>query len=449
MRKLFLFLCLATAFFTFAQGPFQTLSLNDALQKAKTESKFVFLQFEAADCNQCNDVAAKGFENKELAAKMEQSFVCLKIDAAHTDRTKIALAYNLNPEKSFGTLFLDGDGVLLHSFLKTTTFYKDYLAQIETAFNKAGEVLAISGLEKEYKNGNRSFGFLQLLLQKRRAVHLSTDALLDEYIDALPADSLKSIYTLAFVAQMAPMLDSKADKALRTNQALFNQAWYSMSLSLRISINNNIIYKGMEKAIREKDAKFALHTASFAQATNTNAASGAKAYDMNMLHYYDESKDTTAYFRKSIAYYERYFLSVSPDSIKRTDSVNMKRLLATAKKDTVKKGDTIRMSARIAYAPVTQRFSSELNNGAYAFYLRTANPYLLSIATEWVKKALEFYESPQALDTYAKLLYKDGQKSEAIAQMEKAITVQKKRGFPAKAYDGTLAKMKANAKLSD
>ena len=435
---------------SFAQNPFQHISLAEALQKAKSESKFVFLQFEAADCSQCNDVANKGLDNKELAAKLEQHFVCLKIEAGNPERNSIAANYNLVPQKSFGTFFLDANGTLLHSFLRTTSRSQDYAAQLEIALTKAGEVLNINQLENEYKNGNKGFGFLEMLLLKRKAVHLSTDALLDEYIDVLPADSLKSMRVLRFIAQMAPMIDSKADKTMRADRSLFSAAWYGMPVGQRMAINSAVIYKGMEKAIREKNENVALRTASFAQATNsTNPMAAAKAFDRNMLRYYDEVKDTANYFRKAIAYYERYLLSVSPDSIKRTDSINLRRMLATAKKDTVRDGNRMRLTAQVTYVPTVQRFSSELNEGAYNFYLHTENPYLRSIATEWAKRALEFYESPEALDTYAKLLYKGGQKATAVEQMNKAIELRKKRGFPTSEFEGTLAKMISNAKLTD
>ncbi|QEC57768.1 DUF255 domain-containing protein [Flavisolibacter ginsenosidimutans] len=450
MRKLFVFIFSVLVFSSSAQSPFQNLSLNDALTKAKTESKFILLQFEAADCVQCNDVANKGFDNKELSARMEQSFVCFKVDANNSERSRIGASYNLSAQKSFGTLFLDANGTLLHSFMRTTTRSQEYLAQIETALTKAGEVLNIAELEREHKNGNRGFGFLEILLQKRKAVHMPTDALLDEYIDVLPADSLVSVRTVAFIMQMAPLLNTKADKVVRSNASVMNKAWYSLSLPLRAGINNSIVYKSMEKAIREKDERYATETSRFAQRVNEpNHDAATKAFDMNMLRYYDGVKDTTNYFRKSIAYYERYFLSVSPDSIKRTDSMNMRRMLQTAKKDTVRDGNRMRIAAQVTYAPIVQRFSSELNNGAYNFYLRTDNPYLLSIATEWSKRAAEFYESPEVLDTYAKLLYKQNRKSEAIEEITKAIALQKKRGFPTKLYEAALEKMTRNEKFGD
>jgi thioredoxin-related protein len=78
-----------------AQLNFSEIPFTNALQKARSEGKIIFLQFEAANCNQCNDVANKGFENKELADKINKTFFCLKINAQHPDRNKIAITYNM------------------------------------------------------------------------------------------------------------------------------------------------------------------------------------------------------------------------------------------------------------------------------------------------------------------------------------------------------------------
>ena len=48
----------------------------------------------------------------------------------------------------------------------------------------------------------------------------------------------------------------------------------------------------------------------------------------------------------------------------------------------------------------------------------------LSKALSWAKRSVEFYESPENMDTYARLLYITGNKKEAIFWMEKAIQKQ-------------------------
>ena len=450
MRFVFSLLSLFIFNVSWAQVNFSEIPFTDALQRARSEGKIIFLQFEAANCNQCNDVANKGFENKELADKINKTFFCLVINAQHPDRNKIATAYNMNVDKSFGTLFIDNNGTVVHKFLKTTSFSKEYSDQVDIALMKAGENLKINELEKEYQKGNRTFGFLQSLLGKRRSLNLPTDSLLDEYIEALPVDSLKSSSILSFIAQMTPLLDSKADIALRKDAIAFDKAWYSIPLQTRIRINNAIIYNSMSKAIKEKNEKYAIHTASFAQGTNgNNYLAGAKAYDKNLLRFYGEIDDSMNYFRKSIAYFERFFLIVSPDSIKRIDSIRVKQIMSSGKKDTLRESNVMKITSSISYTPIAQNFARELNDGAYEFFKRTDNPYLLSIATDWAKKALQFYKSPQVLDTYAKLLYKQNQKEQAIEMMNEAIDLQQSHGLSTKQFDTSLEKMKTGKTLQN
>jgi len=432
-------------FFTnaiFAQTNFRSISFAEALRMAKAENKMVFMQYESEDCDQCNEVADKGLENMEVGYRIDQSLVAIKITVKHPDRSQLAEQYNMHT--GFGSLFIDMNGALVHKFRRSTTFAKEYLNQIDLALYSTSESARITELEKEYKNGNRDISFLKTLLTKRKMLNLPTDILLDEYVTLLPADSLRSLNTLVFIAQMAPMLDSKANNILRKDQQLFNKAWYSMSLPLRLGINNVIIYKGLKKAIDEKNEGAAIRVASFAQGTYMgNYAAGTKAYDKNLLYFYEKT-DTSKYFRKAIAYFDRYYMIVSPDSIKKIDTVTLNRLLAQAPKtDTIVNGRQVRRTA-IRYAPVTQNFARELNNGAWSFYKMTKNPYLLSVATEWAKKGLEFFKSPEILDTYSRLLYRQNQKAKAIELQHEAIALRKQRKYSTKEYDAVLAKMIKN-----
>ncbi len=401
-----------------AQSYFPPMPFSVALQRSSAEGKIIFLQFEAAECQQCNEVAERGLSEKDLAEQVVNTFILIKITADHPDRSQIATQYNMNSKSGFGSLFIDHNGTLLHKFPATTSNSKDYFKHIELAINKAGESLKINEFEKEYKSGNKSIGFLEQFLLKKKTLNISTDKLLEEYVALLPADSLKSVRTINFIMQMRPMLGSPAYEAVHQDNALFNRAWFTMNLSTRIGINNAIIYKAINKAITEKDEVFALRTARFAQGTNTNYEAGAKAYDKNMMKFYQETGDTSKYFVKAIAYYERFFMVVNVDSIRKMDSTRLRKLLdqqPRIPRDTIINGKkAIMQTTSVAFKPTTQNFTMELNEGAWNFYKMTNNPYLLSIATEWAKKGLDFYESPEALDTYARLLYKQGQKEKAI-----------------------------------
>jgi hypothetical protein len=51
------------------------------------------------------------------------------------------------------------------------------------------------------------------------------------------------------------------------------------------------------------------------------------------------------------------------------------------------------------------------------------------------------------LDTYAKLLYKQNQKEQAIEMMNEAIDLQQKHGLSTKQFDTSLEKMKTGKTL--
>ena len=276
----------------------------------------------------------------------------------------------------------------------TTSRASDYVNQINMALTMAGESLKMSELDHEYKKGNRYIGFMELYLQKRATLNLATDQLLEEYIGLLPADSLRSIRTIGFIAQMSPLLGSKADMALRKDREIFSRAWYSMPNQQRIKINSSIIRKSQNKAIQEKDEAYAYRVASFAGSTYSgNSRAAAKSYASNMLEFYKETNDTSQYFSKAIDYYNSYYMSVSVDSVNRIDSLNRARLLANVPASApFMKGDTMVRTKTIAFSPAGQFLSADLNDGAWTFYSITNNPSASFPCHRWVKKALEFYE---------------------------------------------------------
>jgi len=302
-RWIMLLVISALAKDSFPQLNFQNISFEQAILKSKQTGQFIFIQVESPTCIKCNEVAEKSFQNKELSEQLENTFVCIKITSSHPDRNQVESLYNM--KNGFGSLFVANDKSLIHSFPMTTTFAAEYKKQIDMFFDKAGESIKIAELEKEYKSGNKSTGIIELLLLKRKSLNLETESLLDEYVTLLPEDSLKSETTLLFIAQMAPVIGTKADNLLRKNFNVFNKAWYSMPMEQRVNINNRIIYKSMKKAIEEKNESLAYRVATFARNTNDkNPQAGIKAFDMNMLNYYRETNDTINYLARAIYYYD-------------------------------------------------------------------------------------------------------------------------------------------------
>lgn len=442
---IFLTICFTS---TYSQVHFESLSFDEALVKARQSGKILFLQFESLSCDQCNEVADKAFEDKNLGDQLNAGFICLKIDPKHPDRNNIASLYER--ENSFGSLFISSDGALIHSFPRSTTMKGAYSKEIDQALTKAGEGLRLNQLEKQRQTDNKNIFLTEQLLLLRKSLYLDTDSLLDEYVSIIPSDSLQSPTTLKFIAQLAPIIGSKSDLALRKNYALFNQAWYALSLPVRVSVNNRIIYKSMRKAIREKDINQAFKVAAFARNTHTeNLQAGTRAYDYNLLQYYRQTNDTLNYLVRVINYYDNYYMTVSVDSVKRKDSLNQAALMAKEQGEKSMRGDSVVYKKTISYAPSTQVFTRNLNEGAWTIYTWSNDLLHLKKALQWASRATEFFESPEAIDTYARLLYKTGNTNEAIQQEMKAIDLKKKRGFNTAGFEKVLANMQAGKPVID
>ena len=450
MKKIIkLFLVFLFPLNLFSQVTFQDISFQEALRRSKETSQLIFMQVESSICKQCNEVANKAFEDKELASNLSKTFICLRITADHPDRKVINSLYNV--EKGFGSLFIDQDKTILHRYDRSTTRAEEYNKQIDLALIAAGESLKISELEKEYHNGNKAPWLMEQLLLKRKTLHLNTDTLLEEYAVMASEDSLKSIRTLQFISQMAPLIGSKSDYLLRKNNDLFRRAWYTMTLPVRSGINNQIIYKSMEKAVREKNESFAFRVANFARTIiENNLQAASKAFDMNMLYYYRDIHDTLNYLVRALNYYDQYFMSVEPDSIKKKDSLTKVGLLSQAPAEIIfKNADSFTRKKTIQYAPTTQYFTNELNKAAWSLYTMTNEPLHLKKALQWEKRANELFESSEAMDTYARILYKTGSRQEAIEWETKSISLRKKRGFNTSESENILAAMKKNSEKID
>lgn len=447
MKPFFVFLAAVLIFqpFTIAQAPFENISFEAALLKAGQTGKLIFLQYESEICKQCNEVADKGFSDKKLSELLQQTFICIKITKDHSDRDRIATKYN-RKEGSFGSLFIISDETLIHQYAGSATLAKKYLDEIDRALSLAGEGLRISTMDKQYKSGLKTPDFMEAYMLARKTLNLETDSLLEEYVRIIPPDSLLSKRILLFIAQMGPVLESKADQQLRKNYYNFIEAWKQQPNNIKIATNNRIVFKSMQKAIRAKDEEYAYKVADFRRRTyDGDPKGGQKAYEYEMLRYYLETNDTLNYLIRSMYYYDNNFMTISVDSIKRKDSLIIQaQLKATSNNPSDSANKTTRKI--VSFTPTTQYYNRELNIAATAFYQMSNEPIYLAKAVKWAIRANEFYNHYISLNTLAKLYYKTGQKTEALKTQTKAIELKKKMGFDTKEFEKELADMQTGQK---
>ena len=448
MKKITSFLSLIFLYSSmFSQVSFETLSFEEALEKASLEGKYVMVVLDSWECQQCDDVADKAFADKKLGEALNEKYICIRLKREQDEWARMAQQFQV--PNGMASLFFASNGVLLHRYNGTASMGKKYNDEARLAVEKEIEIININSLTTAWEQDKKDFGLLQALLLKRKDLWMSTDSLLDTYVRLLTADSVHSLTQLQFIAGLAPVLGSKADSVLRAEPDLFNQAWYRLDLPSRVRINNSIIFKTRNKAVASRDEKLARRVASFAASTNNNPVARQKSYELNMMEYYKGIRDTSVYLQHAKNYYNRFAMSISVDSILKKDSIQKQLLLEKAKGDTIRAGDKYTVKKTVQFSPSAQFYMHELNKAAWSFYTMTKDPTLINTALAWAERANVFYKSPQSLDTYARLLYLSGRKEHAIAVQTEAIALQSKLGFPTKAFDEILVSMKAGNKKID
>lgn len=87
---------------------FETLSFDEAIQKAKKENKLIFLDAYAVWCGPCKMMDRTTFKDKEVGEVFNENFINIKIDMEKGEGPAIAKKYQV---RAYPTMMLiNGDG---------------------------------------------------------------------------------------------------------------------------------------------------------------------------------------------------------------------------------------------------------------------------------------------------------------------------------------------------
>lgn len=435
------FLCLFSAS---AQVQFEDIRLDQAFKKAASAGKMVYVHFVSSNCDQCNEVAHEAFESKKLATAMAEKCIAIKIERNSLDRQHFIDQFN--PNESIGSFYIRADGDLIYRTTSTTTRIESYINDINTAWNKMVEGRsALKELDEMWKNAG-STNAMEANLIRRNELMLPLDSLLDVYAMSLPADSLNSMRVIQFISQMAPGIHTMA-YTLSRKDSMFNKAWYQLPLKERIDINNRIINKSLKYAVANKDIAQARKVANFVWAVNNDSkqVTRQKRYDFFWVSYYKAIGDSSAYCKSAVYFYDKYYIGLSVDSIKREDSLITARRFATMKADTIINAGNKRVERKtVQSSNMDQYYAAYLMEAARSLFSYSHDQKFRDKALAYAVKGLQFAETAESLHDYAKLLYNYGNTQQAIAIVEKAIQAKKKYGLKSDRFETTLAKIRNN-----
>ncbi|ALI99577.1 hypothetical protein DC20_12080 [Rufibacter tibetensis] len=436
---------------------YETGTVEQVLAKARQEDKPVFIALtwptstSAKAPNYRNIISA--LEDPAVAKLFNAEFLNVKVERNSAEGSKLTRQYSVKEYPTY--LYLNPDGNLIHRSKSHSSSPKKYLDEVKAFKEKAASNFNLSYFQKEFDQGRRNADFLLQYLNLQKQMGLPADLdLLETYVSQLPVNAFDNFSTVQFILEQGPIVDSKAFVFSRSNKTILDSIYKTLPFSLRSQINNSIIDNTMRKATATKDAALAQKGAHFARITwDENYARGLRAYQTNMVNFYRSIKDTTNYLREAASYYDRYFMAISLDSVRKimtaqTEYRNSLLLPSKGKPATPPKpasGAVTRTEStyRTTSTPTTS-FVMQLNNAAYSIYeTGTRNPTYLTKAMLWSKRTIEVEPVAPYYNTLAHILYRLQLFAEAEAMQQKAVELASKENQPTERFKKSLQQIKA------
>lgn len=169
-RLILLFCCLCLFIPTFAQTTFQELTLEGALEKAKTGNKYVFVDCYTSWCGPCKLMTENVFPSKTVGDYMNNRFVCVKFDMEKGKGIDIQRKYQIMSYPTF--LVLKTDGTLLARIVGAILDEDKFIKRVDSVFMEN----SVIQLEGEYMAGNRKMDFLLRYIKALLASENTTKA---------------------------------------------------------------------------------------------------------------------------------------------------------------------------------------------------------------------------------------------------------------------------------
>jgi hypothetical protein len=271
-------------------------------------------------------------------------------------------------------IYTDGNGACLLRYESAAPGEKTYLDGMESALDRKAEMARVKVLEAGRVLGDSDEVNLEAIILEKAWAHQPMDSLLDVYVDNLPVDSMASPGVLRFLALQAPVLNSTANQLLRQDPDLFGQVWQGLSMGERFRINNRVIMKTWQKAVRNGSLDEAQLAASFAANTNRDPDARLRAFQGVLIEYYYGVRDTAKFLNLAGTYYDRFLMHFNADSLRRRDS----------------------LFHREGAISVARFLADQLQKAAERVAAVSSDPGMLTEARSWAERAAALHPTAEA-----------------------------------------------------
>jgi thioredoxin-related protein len=369
-KTIFLFIAM---FLCFARAEAQTQGIEffhgtfaEALVKAKTENKLIFMDAFAEWCGPCKRMAATVFTDEKVGKFMNSNFICLKTDMEKGEGPELSRKYDVSAYPTL--LFLNATGGLIQrnvGALPSDGF-------IAAARQALGKIDNTKEFEKAYADGKRE---PELIYSYVRALNRAGKPSLKIVNEFLQKADMAQPTTLKVIFEGASQADSKVFDLLIKNRAAIVTLYSEQQVKDRIQ---EACEKTAANAVQFKSAE--LHA---------EAKSKMKTHLPEKYEVFALASDMQFFKAASDA---KGFCKACETALKKEGKNDARNLYAIAKE-------------------MTDAFPEE--------------KMVLKEAEKYLKKAAESGGLVEYYYLYAQTLHRNGKKSDALTNAEKALKLAK------------------------
>jgi thioredoxin-related protein len=371
-------------------------SFEEAKQFAVKGQKLILIDFYTDWCGPCKRMDKEVFTQNKVGRFLNDRFINIKIDAEKGEGKNLSKQFHVRVYPTY--LFLNSQGVPIY---KATGYSEaeEMIKHASNAIKESAEPLTIYKMDSLYKTQKKNKAFMYDYLVRRTKLKLENADLLDEYCRMLTKQEATDLKTIQLIAdngdfltqtlQIGPALD-----ILKQHKELIDSVKTEQDIDIFIS---NAIDKTLSKAIREKND-------SLLKLAILNADLSEEIYNGHhrkvlTLAYLKGTDQNTKYITKAIAYMDNDLMMVDYNNLKKTDAVGIVKMI---------------------------------NNTSRNILDVSSNEISIKKTLAWTERSMKIAEMdlvyfkeiyPACLHIYAYALYRSGNKTEAINQQTKAISL--------------------------
>jgi len=440
-RQLIIISVLLFSILGFSQGiEFEHGTWKEVLEKAKQTNKPIFIDVYTSWCAPCKKMSKDIFPLAEVGKAYNPNFICYQIYAEKGEGIEIAKKYDVKAYPTY--LFIKGDGTLFYNVVGAMGM-KDFIAVSSKALTEMIDPKPIAIWDKEYIEKKNDPKFILNYMNKRSILGMQNAALFDEYLKLIPEEELTSDIVMKIYMKNGQQMKVNSfafENLLKNKDKYFSKLSGYIYLYLQTGVVNTV----NDAAKTKNEQLLATAIKAYDQIPKN---SSLKQKDEIYMEYYQQTGETDKYLKHATNYCNNYLMSISTDSIYKKDRMVSQMIEKQINSGVLAMIDSTQLAQLKEFSAHAERnkISEGLNNIAWKIFETVLDKNALNNALGWSKRSLEIYpENPLWLDTYANLLYKLGQKEEAIVKEGEALRLADQN--IKKNFEETLRKMKSGEK---